>query len=99
MGNLNKTPGACTPLRQRPNQHWFAGLLPAAALLLGAPTITLADGDLHKVNHIIVVMQENHSFDNYFGALAYAPGSPGLLRGSQLRPDRHGERDRRASTD
>jgi phospholipase C len=31
---------------------------------------------LNKVNHIIVVMQENRSFDNYFGALAYAPGSP-----------------------
>jgi phospholipase C len=35
-----------------------------------------AQGDLQKVKHIIVVMQENHSFDNYFGALAYAPGSP-----------------------
>jgi phospholipase C len=35
-----------------------------------------ADGDLNKVKHIIVIMQENHSFDNYFGALAYAPGSP-----------------------
>jgi len=31
---------------------------------------------LNKVNHIIIVMMENHSFDNYFGALAYAPGSP-----------------------
>ncbi|HEY2647355.1 MAG TPA: alkaline phosphatase family protein [Candidatus Acidoferrales bacterium] len=31
---------------------------------------------LQKVNHIIIVMQENHSFDNYFGALVYAPGSP-----------------------
>jgi phospholipase C len=31
---------------------------------------------LSKVNHIIIVMMENHSFDNYFGALAYAPGSP-----------------------
>jgi len=31
---------------------------------------------LKKVNHIIVLMMENHSFDNYFGALAYAPGSP-----------------------
>jgi phospholipase C len=28
------------------------------------------------VKHVIVVMQENHSFDNYFGALVYAPGSP-----------------------
>jgi phospholipase C len=33
-------------------------------------------GDIHKVKHVIVLMQENHSFDNYFGALAYAPGSP-----------------------
>src|SRR5262249_739 len=40
------------------------------------PTKTVAEGDLHKVNHIIVIMQENHSFDDYFGALAYAPGSP-----------------------
>src|SRR5437879_11710686 len=31
---------------------------------------------LRKVNHIIIVMQENHSFDNYFGVLAYASGSP-----------------------
>lgn len=51
------------------------------ALLLAAPALmappqALAEGDLHHVNHIIVVMQENHSFDNYFGVLAYAPGSP-----------------------
>jgi phospholipase C len=41
-----------------------------------------ADGDISKVKHVIVIMQENHSFDNYFGALAYAPNSPyhpGLL--------------------
>ena len=36
----------------------------------------LAQSGLQKVNHIIIVMQENHSFDNYFGALPYAPGSP-----------------------
>jgi phospholipase C len=30
---------------------------------------------IHKVKHVVIVMQENHSFDNYFGALAYAPGS------------------------
>jgi phospholipase C len=33
-------------------------------------------GDIHKVKHVIIVMQENHSFDNYFGVLAFAPGSP-----------------------
>ena len=34
------------------------------------------DSKLNKVTHIIILMQENHSFDNYFGALAYAPGGP-----------------------
>ena len=46
-----------------------------ARLLIGAPAAR-ADGDLNKVNHIIIAMQENHSFDNYFGVLAYVPGSP-----------------------
>ena len=48
----------------------------AVLLTLCTAHAAFADGDLHKVKHIIIVMQENHSFDNYFGALAYAPGSP-----------------------
>jgi phospholipase C len=52
----------------------------AAILLLALPmlktTPAIADGNLNNVNHVIIVMQENHSFDNYFGVLAYAPGSP-----------------------
>jgi phospholipase C len=43
-------------------------LLFAAALL--AATTAMAEGDPHKAKHVIVIMQENHSFDNYFGALA-----------------------------
>src|SRR3982074_2081207 len=31
---------------------------------------------LAKVRNVIVMMQENHSFDNYLGALPYMPGSP-----------------------
>lgn len=46
-----------------------------AALLLSA-TLAFADGNLNNVNHIVIVMQENHSFDDYFGVLPYAPGSP-----------------------
>jgi len=45
-----------------------------AALAIGSPA--RADGNLQNVNHIIIVMMENHSFDNYFGVLAYVPGSP-----------------------
>ena len=52
--------------------------LPMLAVLICAawPKPSLAQNGLQNVNHIIIVMQENHSFDNYFGALAYAPGSP-----------------------
>jgi phospholipase C len=47
-------------------------------------------GGLHKLKHVIVVMQENHSFDNYFGALAYAPGSPyHVPRAGGCRADDH----------
>jgi len=35
-----------------------------------------ADGPLGNVNHIIVIMQENHSFDNYLGGLPYVAGGP-----------------------
>lgn len=34
------------------------------------------DGGIRRVKHVIVVMMENHSFDNYFGVLPYAPNSP-----------------------
>ena len=46
------------------------------AILLGACKghLAFADGDINKVNHVIVLMQQGHSFDNYFGALAYARG-------------------------
>ena len=47
----------------------------SAGLLLGASAVR-ADGDLNNVNHIIIVMMENHSFDNYFGVLGYVPNSP-----------------------
>src|SRR3569833_1759025 len=57
----------------------IAGLVPACSSN-GASAArdgdTVAEVGVHKVKHVIVVMMENHSFDNYFGALAYAPSSP-----------------------
>jgi phospholipase C len=58
----------------RANVHRF--VFAFTLIVSSAASSARADGDLRKVNHIIVVMQENHSFDNYFGALAYAPDSP-----------------------
>jgi phospholipase C len=46
------------------------------ALLAMPPKPARADGDLHKVNHIIIVMMENHSFDNYLGTLPYVHSGP-----------------------
>jgi phospholipase C len=54
----------------------IATLAAAALLGLAGARAAHADGQLGNVNHIIVVMQENHSYDNYLGVLAYAPGSP-----------------------
>jgi phospholipase C len=64
--------------------HSRAAFLAMAFLGLMFPHLSCAGGDLHKVQHVIIVMQENHSFDNYFGALALAPGSP------YHQPDRDG---------
>jgi phospholipase C len=48
------------------------------SFLVGVAGLSSAfgDGDIHKVNHVIVIMQGGHSFDNYFGALAYVPSGP-----------------------
>jgi phospholipase C len=46
----------------------------ALVFLPGAALANERNAALQNLKHIIVVMQENHSFDNYFGALAYAPG-------------------------
>jgi phospholipase C len=48
----------------------------AIALMLAAPLAVRAEGNLHHLKHIIIVMQENHSFDNYLGVLPYVSGSP-----------------------
>ena len=33
-------------------------------------------GDIHKIKHIVVIMQENRSFDSYFGTFPGADGIP-----------------------
>ena len=33
---------------------------------------------IHKIRHVVVIMQENRSFDNYFGTFPGADGIPGL---------------------
>jgi phospholipase C len=70
----------------------------ACLALLLAPAVASADDRtpnaglaLQNLKHIIVVMQENHSFDNYFGALAYVPG--GIYHPVHADGDHDGGRD------
>jgi len=44
----------------------------------------LSTGDVHNLNHIIYLMQENRAFDNYFGNLAYYRVNIDNIPGAQL---------------
>jgi phospholipase C len=45
-------------------------IYPGAPSVRAASTVTVSTGDLTNLNHIIFLVQENRSFDNYFGQLA-----------------------------
>src|SRR5438105_680669 len=71
-----------------PRTNRRSASLVAGALLAVGPLTARADGDLRKVNHVVILMQENHSFDNYFGVLPYVPRGPyhpGPCRGDDHR--------------
>jgi phospholipase C len=52
------------------------GLMGIEAPSSAAPLAPSADG-IHKIKHVVVIMQENRSFDSYFGTF---PGADGLPR-------------------
>jgi phospholipase C len=66
----------------------LAGLLLASAELPGhrhearaSAGKSLPDGTpaaIHKIRHVVIIMQENRSFDSYFGTYPGANGIPGL---------------------
>lgn len=75
---------------RRPKRRAAIGSALALGLLLGAcggaPSVERAAGGptgtyvvpdaIHKIKHVIVIMQENRSFDNYFGTFPGADGIP-----------------------
>jgi phospholipase C len=50
------------------------GIGTAAAQVSGMSDSHLATGGIHKIKHVIVIMQENRSFDDYFGTYKGADG-------------------------
>jgi phospholipase C len=66
-------------------RRWIAiAMVAASGVLTGAaearaPHAGAAPG-IHRIKHVVIIMQENRSFDNYFGTF---PGADGLPRDSQ----------------
>ncbi len=59
----------------------------ANPLTTAVPTAPTAPAvGIHKIRHIVVIMQENRSFDSYFGTYPGADGIPGLAGNSGAVP-------------
>ncbi len=43
-----------------------------------SPRVSLLVSEIHKIKHVVIIMQENRSFDQYFGTFRGADGIPGL---------------------
>src|SRR5689334_15514404 len=73
----------CKMKQMRYNQVQFSSIVVACLLLLlpiaacaGNPSTSNSMTGIHKIQHIIVIMQENRSFDSYFGTYPGADGIP-----------------------
>ena len=51
-------------------------LIAGACVHSGSNTTTTAEAGIHKIQHVVVIMQENRSFDSYFGTYPGATGFP-----------------------
>jgi phospholipase C len=58
------------------NRRQFIGAAAAGAALAGFPAIRIGRAAETPLENIVVLMQENHSFDNYFGLFPGADGLP-----------------------
>ena len=64
----------------QPSRFTFRAVLAANAVNLWShsPPLLLSVSEIHKIKHVVVIMQENRSFDQYFGTFRGARGIPGL---------------------
>jgi len=54
----------------------FTPTLPLTSLPGGGASSSAAGDPIHKIKHVVVIMQENRSFDSYFGTYPGADGIP-----------------------
>ncbi len=72
---------ACTAPAARPPPGAPVKRAPANQVAGGPTGHYLVPSGIHKIKHVIIVMQENRSFDSYFGTFPGADGIP--VRGGQ----------------
>jgi phospholipase C len=53
-----------------------AALAATLAVVVVPPSVAVAADGIHKIRHVVVIMQENRSFDSYFGTYPGADGIP-----------------------
>ncbi len=93
-GGGEQVPGlaACAPARPRRLRAWrplalcLLALLASALAPAASASAAPAEG-IHKIQHVIVIMQENRSFDTYFGTY---PGANGIPAGVCVPDPLHG---------
>ena len=71
--------GAGPRVRRRSRGHARACrrvVIATAVLLATAASQACAATGIHKIRHVVIIMQENRSFDNYFGTFRGADGIP-----------------------
>ena len=58
----------------------FRAVLPVGgrASWRSSSPLILDASEIHKIKHVVIIMQENRSFDSYFGTFRGAEGIPGL---------------------
>ncbi|HLY84184.1 MAG TPA: alkaline phosphatase family protein [Acidimicrobiales bacterium] len=67
---------ACTSSSTPRRATLPAPAAPAAPSSSGSVTSSPSAGGIHKIAHVVVIMQENRSFDSYFGTYPNADGIP-----------------------
>jgi Phosphoesterase family len=91
LGNVRCVNEACTNSRTAlgPTRCWIScpavarACLAAVALVASVISLALADGvkaapleGIHKIQHVVMIMQENRTLDTYFGTYPGANGIP-----------------------
>jgi len=62
------------------NFRWMAGLLVVASLAVAVPMATGQTSTKTPIKHVVIIFQENESFDHYFGSYPSAKNPPGETR-------------------